>query len=139
MGESSCQELPQALKYSNKPWPIDQSWNRPGKGGPRPALTQNYASRMGVSPRATPNTIEGSARAWNSLIHTQILRRTGFIHTQSGSILMRISLPTRGTTTDSLLLLSVRMESIMGRQFVDREAEDLQERTVVGRRAECPQ
>ena len=104
MGESSCQELPQAWKYSNKPWPIDQSWNRPGKGGPHPALTQNFASRMGVSPRATPNTIEGSARAWNSLIHTQILRRTGFIHTQSGSILMRISLPTRGTTTDSLLL-----------------------------------
>ena len=36
------------------------------------------------------------------------------IHTQSGSILMRISLAARGTTTDSLPLLSVRIESIMG-------------------------
>ena len=49
---------------------------------------------------------------------------------------MRISLATRGTTTDSLPLLSVRMESIMGRQFVDREAEHLQEQTDVERRAE---
>ena len=52
---------------------------------------------------------------------------------------MRISLATRGTTTDSLLLLSVRMESIMGRQLVDGEAKHLQERTVLGRRAERPQ
>ena len=68
---------------------------------------------------------------------------------RSGSILMRISLATRGTTTDPLPLLSVWT----GRQFVDIEAEHmgfeaehLQERTVVGRRAEhlqqrghCPQ
>ena len=56
-----------------------------------------------------------------------------------GSILMRISPATRGTTTDPLSLLSVQM----GRQFVDIEAnhrefeaEHLQKRTVVGRRAE---
>ena len=52
---------------------------------------------------------------------------------------MRISLATQGTTTASLPQLSVRMESIMGRQFVDGEAEHLQERTVVGRRAERSQ
>ena len=92
-------------------WPIlESTW----EGRPRPRIDQKFASRTGVRPRATPNTIEGSARAWNSLIHPQILPRTGFIHTQSGSILMRISLATRGTTTDSLLLLSVRMEAIMG-------------------------
>ena len=56
---------------------------------------------------------------------------------------MRISFATRGTTTDSLPLLSVRMESIMGRKFVDIEAEHLdieaehlQEQNVLGRRAE---
>ena len=50
---------------------------------------------------------------------------------------MKISLAIRGTTTDLLPLFSVRM----GRQFLDIEAEHLdieaiQERTVVGRRAE---
>ena len=65
---------------------------------------------------------------------------TGFIHTQSGSILTRISLATGGTTTDFLALFSVLMESIiMGQQFVDGKAEHLQERTVVERRAERPQ
>ena len=50
-----------------------------------------------------------------------------------GSILMKILLATRDTTTDSLPLFSARM----GRQFLDIEAEHLdikaiQERTVVG-------
>ena len=52
---------------------------------------------------------------------------------------MSMSLATRGTTTDSPPLLNIRRESIMGRQFMDREAEHLQERTVVGRGAKRPQ
>ena len=132
MVELSCQEPLQAWRCSNKPWPIGPSWNRPGRGDPRPTLTQNFASCTGTFPRTTPNTIEGSAQALKSLIHTPILRRNGFIHTRSGSILMRISLATRGTTTDSLALFSVRMESIiMGRRFVEGKAEHLQERIVM--------
>ena len=114
-------------------WPVLESTRG---GGLLPAFTQSFATCTGPRPAATPNTIDDSARASKSLIHTPNLRSNGFIHTQSGSILMRISLATRGTTTDSLPLLSVRIESIMGRQFVDIEAEHLQERTVVGRRAE---
>ena len=55
---------------------------------------------------------------------------------RNGSILMKLSLAIRDTTTDPLPLFSVRM----GRQFWDIEAQHLdieaiQERTVVGRRA----
>ena len=52
---------------------------------------------------------------------------------------MRVSLATRGMTTDFLALFSVRMESIIMGRFVDRKAKHLQERTVVERRAERPQ
>ena len=91
-----------------------------------------------------PNTIEGSAQASKSQMDTPILRRNGFIHTQSGSILMhtRMSLATRGMTTDSSALFSVWMESIIrGRQFVEGKAEHLQEGIVmfVERRAKHPE
>ena len=81
------------------------------------------------------HTIEDSARALVSLISTPILGMNGFM--RKGSILMKISLAIRDTTTDCLPLFSVRM----GRQFLDIEAEHLDikaihERTVVGRRAE---
>ena len=72
-------------------------------------------------------------------MHNPILWRKGFIHTESGSILMRTSLATRGTMTDSLALLSVQMESIIMGRFVDGTAEHLQEQTVVERRAERPE
>ena len=119
MVKSSCQETGQAWRCSNKPWPIGLSWNRPGRGDARPTLTQNVANCTGTLPKRTPGTIEGRARASKSLIHTPILLRNGFIHTQSGSILIRILLATRGTTNDSLALFSVRREPIIrGRQFV---------------------
>ena len=139
MVESVCQEPRQAWKWWNEPWPISLSRNGPGKGNPRPILTQDFASCTGTRPRAMQNTIEGSTRASKSLIHTPILRRNRFIHTQSGLILMRISLATQGTTTDSLALFSIRMESIIMGRFVDGRAEHLQKRTVVERRAERPQ
>ena len=149
MGESSCQEPPQAWKCLSKPWPTNLSWNRPKEGGPSPAITPNFASCTGPRPCAMQNTIEDSARALKSLIHTPILRMNGFM--RNDSILMRILLGIRGTMTDPLPLFSVRM----GRRFLDIEAEHqdieadrIQERTVVGRRAEhllqkqrghCPQ
>ena len=145
MVESSCQQPQQAWRCSKKPWSVGLSCNGPGRGDPRPTLTQNFASCTGTLPRTTRNTLEGSAEASKSLIHTPILCRNGFIHTQSGSILMRISLATRGTTTDSLAVFSVWIESIIiGRQFVERKAVHLQERIVmegqfVERRAERPQ
>ena len=121
MVEPSCQEKRQAWRCSNKPRPIGVSWNRPGKGDPTPTLTQMFASCTITLPRTTPNTVEGSAQASKSLIHTPILQRNRFIHTQSGS-------------TDSLALFIVQAEPIvMGRQFVDGKAEHLQERIVMGR------
>ena len=81
------------------------------------------------------NTFEDSTRASKSLIPTPILRMNGFM--RNGSILMRISLAIPDTTTDPLPLFSVQMR----RQFLDIKAEHLdieaiQERTVVGWRAE---
>ena len=64
-----------------------------------------------------------------------ILRKSGSIHTQSGSIQRktRISLAIRDTTTYSFVLLSVRVEpNVMGRQFVERRAEQPQKR-ITGR------
>ena len=123
------------------------TWNRPGKVDPIPTLTQDFASCTGTLPRTTPNSFDSNAQASKSLMHTPILRRNGFTHTQSGSIPMntRISLATRGTTTDSLALFSVRMEPIiMGRQLVEGKAKHLQEQKVMGphlveRSAEAPQ
>ena len=92
-----------------------------------------------------PSTDKGSARASKRLIHTPILWRNGFIHTQSGSILMKISLATRGTRTDFLVLFSVRRKPIiMGQQFVEGKDEHLGQRIVmegqfVKRRAERAQ
>ena len=146
MVESSCQEARQAWRCSNEAWPIGLSWNRPGKGDPQPTLTQNFASCTGTLPRTTPNTFVSNAQASKSLMHTPILRRNGFIYTQTGSIPRntRISLATRGTTTDSVALFSVRMEPIiMARQFVEGKAEHFQERIAIGRqfverRADAP-
>ena len=114
---------------------LESTW----EGEPRPTLTQRFASCTGTRPRAMPNTFEGSAGASKSLIHTPILQRNGFILTQSGSIPMRISLATRGTTTDFLALLSVRMQSIIMGLFLDGKAQHLKEQTVVERRAKRPQ
>ena len=135
MGESSCQEPPQAWKRSSQPWPAGLSWNRPREAGPHPACTQDLASCTGPGPRAMQNTIEDSARASKSLIPTPIFRMNGFM--RNGSILMKISLAIRDTTTDPLPLFSIRM----GKHFLDIEAQHLdieaiQERTVVGWRAE---
>ena len=77
---------------------------------------------MGPRPQSMQNTFESGARA------------------PIGSILMKITLATQDTTTDSLPLFS----AWMGRQFLDIEAEHLdikaiQGRTIVGaeyRRAE---
>ena len=135
MGELSCQEPPHAWKRSSEPWPAGVSWNRPREGGPDPACTRNFASCMGPRPWSMQKTIEDSARASKSLIPTPILRMNGFM--RNGSILMKISLAIRDTTTDRLPLFSV----LMGRQFLVIGVEHLdikaiQERTVVGRRAE---
>ena len=135
MGESSCQEPPQAWKHSIEPWPAGLSWNRPTEGGPHPACTRSFTSCMAPRPRSMQITIEDNARASQSLIPTPILRMNGFM--RNGSILMKISHAIRDTTTDLLPLFSIRR----GRQFLDIEAEHLvikaiQERTVVGRRAE---
>ena len=93
---------------------------------------------MDPRPWAMQKTIEDSARASQSLVPTPILRMNGFM--RNGSILMKISLATRDTTTDPLSLFSARM----GPRFFDIEAEHLDieaihGRTVVGteyRRAE---
>ena len=88
MGESSCEEPPQTWKCSSEPWPAGLSWNRTREGGPQPACTRNFASCTGPLPRAMQNTIEDSARASKSLIHTPILRMNGFM--RNDSILMKI-------------------------------------------------
>ena len=67
----------------------------------------NLCKLYGPRPQAMQNTIEDSARASKSLIHTPTLRLNGF--TRNDSILMKMSLAIRGTTTDSLPLFSVRM------------------------------
>ena len=97
VGESSHKEAQQAWKYSSKPWPAGLFRNRP-REGPHPACTRNSASCMGPRPRLMQNTIEDSARVSQSLIPTPILRMNGPM--KNGSILMKISLATRDTTTD---------------------------------------
>ena len=120
----------QMLKQALANWPIlETTW----QGGPPPGIDPTFCKLYGPLPQGNAEYYRGQC---SGLIHTPIPRRYGFIHTQRGPILMRILLATRGTTTDSLSLLSVRMKSIMGRQFVDREVEHLEKRTVVGRRAE---
>ena len=104
-------------------------------GGPPPCMHPKLCKLYGRPSRAMQNTIKDSARASKILIHTRILQMHGFM--RNGSILMKISLAIRGTTTDVLPLFSVRTS----RQFLDTEAKHLdiqaiQERTVVGRRAE---
>ena len=98
MGELSYQEAQQAWKCSSKPWPAGLFRNRPREGPPPPACTRNSASCMGPRPRSMQNTIEDSARVSQSLIPTPILRMNGLM--KNGSILMKISLVTRDTTTD---------------------------------------
>ena len=131
MGESSYQEPQQTWKCSIEPWPTGLFRNRPTVGGPHSACTRNSASCMGPRPRLMQNTIEDSARVSQSLVPTPILRMNGLM--KNGSILMKISLATRNTTTDPLPLFSARM----GRQFLDIEVKQLdieaiQRRTVVG-------
>ena len=98
VGELSGQEPQQAWKCSSEPWLAGLSWNRPREGGPYPACTRNFASCTGLRPRAIQNTIEDSAGASKSLIHTPLLRVNGFM--RNNLILMKISLARRGTTTD---------------------------------------
>ena len=98
VGESSCQKPPQAWKCSSEPWPAGLSCNRPREESPRPACTRNFASCTGPRPQAMQNTIQDTAPASKSLIHTRILRMNGFM--RNGSILMKMSLAIRGTTTD---------------------------------------
>ena len=118
VGESSYQEEQQAWKCSSEPWPAGLFRNRP-REGPQPACTRNSASCMGPRPRSMQNTIEDSARVSQSVVPTPIPRMNGLM--KNGSILMKISLATRDTTTDPLPLFS----AWMGRQFLDIEAEHL--------------
>ena len=97
MGELSYQEAQQAWKCSSEPWSAGLFRNRP-REGPHPACTRNSASCMGPRPRSMQNTIEDSAQVSQSLVPTPILRMNGLM--KNGSILMKISLGTRDTTTD---------------------------------------
>ena len=121
------------LEQALSNWPVLESTKG---GGPPPRIDPKHCKLHGRPPPGDTNTIEDSARASRSLIHTPI-RMNGFM--RNGSILMRISLAIRGTRTDPLPLFSLRMH----RQFLDFEAEHLDieaehipERTVVGRGAE---
>ena len=91
-----------------------------GLAGPEPSGThndpgqhfhQNSVSCTGPRPRSMQNTFESGAQAL------------------TGSILMKILLATRDTTTDPLPLFSTRM----GRQFLDIEAEHLDIKAIQGR------
>ena len=109
MDDPPYQEAPQALKCSGSPWPTGLFWNQP-REGPHPACSSNSASCMGPRPRSMQNTFESGARAL------------------MGSILMKILLATRDTTTDPLPLFSARM----GRQFLDIEAKHLDIEAIQG-------
>ena len=74
-----------------------------GRGTPTPS-DPKLCKLYGPRPWAMRNTIQDSARASKSLIHTPILRRNGF--SRNGSILMRISLAIWGMRTDPPLLCS---------------------------------
>ena len=86
MVELSGQEAQQACRCWNEPCSIDLSPNQPGKGNPQPTLTPNFLTYTGTLPRTTPNIFDSNVQALRSLMLSPILRRNGFIHTQSGSI-----------------------------------------------------